>query len=180
MLLLSSQLTSVAPTAAPSMSSINNEGHGCVTIALSLPKLISLTGNWPNILAHICSPDFAYVTSILLGSYKLQGRLDPMIGNFQRLQDLNLNLNSVNGTIPSAIFQCTSLLSLQMTDNLLSGAIPTSLGTMTSLLNLDLSRNILNSGIPTELFSFKSVTSLVLPSNNLTGTIPSTFTGLSL
>lgn len=50
--LISSQPTSVAPTlqitAAPTMSTINYEGRGCVAIALAIPKLFTLTGNFPS------------------------------------------------------------------------------------------------------------------------------------
>ncbi|KAJ1629446.1 hypothetical protein T492DRAFT_1011041, partial [Pavlovales sp. CCMP2436] len=63
----------------------------------------------------------------------------------------NLNVNSLNGPIPSTIGKLNKLTSFDLGFNQLSGPIPSTIGQLTRLPYLQLTGNSLNGPIPSEL-----------------------------
>ena len=103
-------------------------------------------------------------------------KTDPVVGNWfgvtvsgGNVTQLELNNNSLNGTIPSDIGDLTSLTILRLHANSLSGSIPTEIGNLTSLTTLWLHDNSLSGSIPTEIGNLTSLTDLRLHQNSLSG-----------
>ncbi|XLU99834.1 hypothetical protein S245_014174 [Arachis hypogaea] len=94
------------------------------------------------------------------------------IQHLQELTDLFLSDNSIK-TIPSWLWNKTTLESLEISNNLLMGEISPSICNLQSLINLDLSFNNLFGMIPSCLGSFsQSLQLLNVSGNKLTGNIP--------
>ncbi len=92
--------------------------------------------------------------------------------NAGRVIFLNLDRNSLSGSIPAALGDLTKLVTLDLYDNSLSGSIPAALGDLTNLEKLSLYYNDLTGSIPAELGDLTNLTSLHLYSNSLSGSIP--------
>lgn len=88
---------------------------------------------------------------------------------------INLNNNSLNGTIPSELGDITSLVELFLGNNSLTGNIPSEIGNLQFLDILWLSDNQLTGSIPSEIGSLSFLKNLLLRNNQLTGHIPTTF-----
>ena len=79
----------------------------------------------------------------------------------------------VSGTIPSTIFNMSSLKVLDLTFNGLFGSLPKNMcDHLPRLEMLLLSTNQLSGQIPSDLFKCRELQSLWLPYNNFTGVIP--------
>jgi Leucine-rich repeat (LRR) protein len=70
---------------------------------------------------------------------------------------LELSLNQISGSIPTAIQQLTSLEYLDVSFNELTGTIPSALGRLTSLQYLNLKSSELTGTIPSELGSLSQL-----------------------
>ena len=119
------------------------------------------------------------VTGLDLNSNSLNGTISPKIGDLTQLIQLNLSNNSLNGTIPIEIGSFIELTQLNLSSNYLTGIIPTEIETLTGLTTLNLNNNSLEGTIPIEIGSFIELTQLNLSSNYLTGTIPTIATPLN-
>ena len=93
-------------------------------------------------------------------------------GTPQRVTNLRLWNESLNGTIPAVLSRLTGLKALYLAYNQLTGTIPAELGTMTSLTHLGLMNNRLTGQIPAELRNLTDLRQFALQHNQLTGTIP--------
>ncbi|KAE8691971.1 Detected protein of unknown function [Hibiscus syriacus] len=103
----------------------------------------------------------------------LAGEFPASLCNLSALSVLNLNNNSLGGTIPKCIGNfSSSLLEIDLRNNNFHGPIPCSLGELSELESLDLSSNNLHGRIPTELKNLGFLAVLNLSQNNLTGHIP--------
>ena len=76
----------------------------------------------------------------LSGNY-FHHRLPKWLYSFSRLEFLNLGLNSLQGTISSAIGNLTSTISIDLSKNELGGKLPRSLGNLYNLREIKLSSN---------------------------------------
>ncbi|GMN44606.1 hypothetical protein TIFTF001_013800 [Ficus carica] len=92
--------------------------------------------------------------------------------NFSSPAILDLSYNNFS-TIPTWVFELTSLTSLNLTDIGCSGRIPEGIQNLTSLLDLDLSYNYFNSSMPDWLYELNHLEVLRLRGNELRGTISS-------
>ncbi|KAJ9678528.1 hypothetical protein PVL29_020651 [Vitis rotundifolia] len=98
----------------------------------------------------------------------------PWLFNFTTtLVHLDLHLNAhLNGSIPDAFGNMTSLKYLHMYGNQLQGSIPEAFGNMTSLEQLYLHGNKLEGEIPKSLSNLCRLQELYLGYNNLSGQLP--------
>ncbi|CAH2044017.1 unnamed protein product [Thlaspi arvense] len=86
---------------------------------------------------------------------------------------IELQGNSLNGTIPWDIGHCEKLLCLNFSQNHLSGIIPWEISTLPSIADVDLSHNLLTGTIPSDFGSSKTITTFNVSYNQLIGPIPS-------
>ncbi|CAM8909365.1 unnamed protein product [Rhodiola kirilowii] len=119
-----------------------------------------------------------HVTNILLKSQSLQGFLPPELADLPFIQQIDLSLNYLNGTIPPE-WGKTQLTNISLIGNRLSGSIPKEIGNISTLLELVLMINQLSETLPPELGNLSSIRRMLLTSNNFTGEIPATFAKLT-
>ncbi|KAJ6835169.1 putative leucine-rich repeat receptor-like protein kinase [Iris pallida] len=92
--------------------------------------------------------------------------------NFTRLSTLDLSGNGIISTIPSWLFNVSSLVHLDLSSNGFRGSIPADVENLSSLEVLDLSVNILQGGIPKELGNICKLHTLGLGSMNISRSLP--------
>ena len=112
------------------------------------------------------------VTSLDLRVNGLRGSIPSALGQLQNLTYLNLRGNQLSGAIPQGLGQLQNLEKLYLYDNQLSGSIPQSLGQLQNLEVLNLRDNQLSGAIPPALGQLQSLIYLVLRVNGLSGSIP--------
>ena len=86
------------------------------------------------------------------------------------LNTLVLSGNQLSGEIPESIRECTVLQELWLDNNLFNGSIPQHLNK--ALTTLNLSMNELSGSIPDAFGSILGLEQLSLAHNNLSGSIP--------
>ncbi|GJP71485.1 hypothetical protein CLOP_g2316 [Closterium sp. NIES-67] len=86
-----------------------------------------------------------------------------------QIEIISLPNVALNGSIPPAISQLTSLVSLNLSRNALTGPIPAAITAFPHLASLDLSFNQLNGSIPAGMASMPSLHLLYLNDNDLAG-----------
>ena len=138
----------------------------------------------------------SYVTAIELPRNRLSGTLSDEIGQFTKLEILNLSDNSLVGNLPDSLNNLMGLKTLDLShnqfngnitntfsslnrlkildisDNDISGKIPNNLGKLNELEILNLSDNNFRNKIPINLFRLQNLIELNLKNNALTGFIP--------
>ncbi|GKF08605.1 leucine-rich repeat-containing protein, partial [Tanacetum coccineum] len=90
-------------------------------------------------------------------------------GNLTKLLHLHIRYNNFNGSIPSQLFQLTTLRYLDMSGNKLEGKLGPELGSFRKLTTLKLSGNRFQGPIPAQLFALESLQHLDLSYNKLEG-----------
>lgn len=119
-----------------------------------------------------------YVTNLDLSSNNLQGEIPAEIGDFSRLNRLNLAKaeedealpNNITGTIPEEICKLTSLEWLYLSNNQLEGQIPENIGNLVNMRHMHLWDNKLTGSIPESIWTGMSkLEHLLLKDNELTG-----------
>ncbi|KAG5525269.1 hypothetical protein RHGRI_031822 [Rhododendron griersonianum] len=119
------------------------------------------------------------ITHIDLKSYGLKGTLLNLnFSSLPHLLILDLENNSLCGTIPSSIGCLSRLTNLSLSTNRLSGSIPPIMGQLSNLKTLKLNQNQIGGTIPHEIRFLVSLMELTLYSNNLMGTIPASIGNL--
>ncbi|KAJ9678526.1 hypothetical protein PVL29_020649 [Vitis rotundifolia] len=144
-----------------------------------LPSLIDLNLQYCS-LPPLTTPSLSPVNSsaplaVLDLSYNdFDSSLYQWLFNFTTtLVHLDLYSNAhLNGSIPEAFGNMTSLEYLDMSGNQLQGSIPEAFGNMTSLEELYLEENKLEGEIPKSLSNLCRLQHLNLQSNNLSGQLP--------
>ncbi|KAG6656305.1 leucine-rich repeat receptor-like protein kinase TDR [Carya illinoinensis] len=106
-------------------------------------------------------------------SAKLIGKIPDFIG-CKSLSKIELQGNSLNGSIPWDIGHCERLLCLNLSRNSLTGIIPWEISILPSVADVDLSRNFLTGTIPSNFGNCTTLESFNVSYNMLTGPIPST------
>jgi len=107
----------------------------------------------------------------------LTGTLPSEIGLLSNLNTINLNNNSLTGTLPSEIGLLSNLNTIDLGDNSLTGTLPSEIGLLSKLNTIDF-RGILNydsltGTLPSEIGLLSNLTHIDLWDNSLTGTFPS-------
>ncbi|XVF49389.1 hypothetical protein PTKIN_Ptkin04bG0007700 [Pterospermum kingtungense] len=105
-------------------------------------------------------------------SAKLTGKIPDFIG-CKNLYRVELQGNSLNGTIPWDIDHCEKLVTLDLSSNLFTGIIPWEISTLPSITAVDLSHNFLTGTIPSNFENCTTLENFNVSYNLLTGPIPS-------
>jgi Leucine-rich repeat (LRR) protein len=114
-----------------------------------------------------------HVISLDMDNNSIKGTISTEIGNLTNLQYLGLANNQLTGNIPTEIGNLTNLQYLSLNQNQLTGSIPTQIGNLPNLEFLALNSNQLTGSIPTEIGNLtKLYFGLYLGQNQLTGSIP--------
>lgn len=121
-------------------------------------------------------------TSLLrlrLGSNGLSGVIpSPTFATLETLTYLELENNSLTGSIPSELGSCQKLALLNLAQNKLSGVLPEQLGNLSHLQVMKLQSNNLVGEIPTQITQLPQLSILNISWNSLSGSIPSSISGL--
>ena len=94
--------------------------------------------------------------------------------------ELQLQNNSLNGTIPESIGNLKDLTILYLYHNHLTGGIPKTIFSLTKLQHLALHQNKIHDSIPTTIGDLRSLVVLSLFSNDMSGTITDAICNLTL
>lgn len=100
-------------------------------------------------------------------------------GKMILLEELDLESNQFQGSIPEEMFGLVNLASLYLYDNELTGQFPQGLSKITSLTELDLHSNNIEGTLPTEIGKFSTLSKLYLGNNKIMGQIPTQLFGLT-
>ncbi|KAM5582259.1 receptor-like protein 6 [Rosa sericea] len=133
---------------------------------------INISSTVPNTLAN-----FSRLTSLVLISCNMFGKLPFSLGNLRHLIYLYLSANEFSGQIPS-FANLTQLTHLSLRQNHISGTIPCFFGNLTQLTYLSLGENHINGTIPCFFGNLTQLVTLRLGSNQLSGPIPSSLGNL--
>ncbi|KAI3879792.1 hypothetical protein MKX03_000411, partial [Papaver bracteatum] len=107
----------------------------------------------------------------------LTGELPDEFANLPYLQEIDLNVNYLSGSIPKA-WKTLPLVNLAMLANNIGGPIPKEIAEIVTLQHLVLTDNQLEGPLPPELGKLTRLTQLALSGNNFTGVLPETFANL--
>uniref|UniRef100_A0A0E0IUH5 Receptor kinase-like protein Xa21 n=1 Tax=Oryza nivara TaxID=4536 RepID=A0A0E0IUH5_ORYNI len=107
----------------------------------------------------------------------ISGSIPDDISNLKNLQYFDLSKNSFTGSLPSSLGNLTELNYMNLESNSFSGRIPSTLGNLGMLELLVLSSNNFAGQVPVELFNSTAV-SVDLSYNNLEGSIPQEISNL--
>ncbi|OMO86480.1 hypothetical protein COLO4_21145 [Corchorus olitorius] len=113
------------------------------------------------------------VVALDLSFNELYGDIPFSISKLKQLEFLDVRNNSLTGSIPENVGNCTSFQVLELNDNHLSGHIPPELGKLTELFDLNVANNNLEGPIPDNLSSCTNLNSLDISNNKISGSIPS-------
>ncbi|RZC54369.1 hypothetical protein C5167_013221 [Papaver somniferum] len=97
--------------------------------------------------------------------------------NLPYLQEIDLNVNYLSGSIPKA-WKTLPLVNLAMLANNIGGSIPKEIAEIVTLQHLVLQDNQFEGPLPPELGKLTRLTQLALSGNNFTGVLPETFANL--
>ena len=107
-----------------------------------------------------------------VGDNLLQGTIPTALLQCSHLRVLNININNFNGAIPEGWENIKKLETIDLSENRLSGSIPSSIFTSNTIQHFLLQSNLLTGSIPTEIAVLKNATMISLSHNNLKGNIP--------
>ncbi|CAI5518917.1 unnamed protein product, partial [Closterium sp. Naga37s-1] len=139
----------------------------------SLTSLIAIDFSG-NLITGTIPAAFSRLTNLrllLLGVNQLSGPIDPLT-SLPQLQQLNLDQNSFNTSIPSDISKLTALQFMNLERNSFYGSIPSSMGSMAELKALVLRFNQLSGPIPDSFSRLHNLYQIKWDNNQLTGSIP--------
>ncbi|KAM4126236.1 hypothetical protein ACB094_01G373000 [Castanea mollissima] len=113
------------------------------------------------------------VTSLILTSMNLMGKLSSEISQLSELQTLDLSYNkNITGQLPSSIGNLTNLINLNLIGCSFSGSIPDTIGNLQQLITLSLNNNSFSGRIPTSIGRLSNLYWLDLAENQLDGPLP--------
>ncbi|KAH0773355.1 hypothetical protein KY290_010492 [Solanum tuberosum] len=128
-----------------------------------LPNLETLH-LWENFQLSGYFPKTKWNSSTSLQKLQLKGLFPESLLKLTRIEDLYLQYNSLNGTIPSGIFSLPSLSRLVLSNNHFSGQFEDF--NSNSLILIDLSNNQLQGHLPNSIQNLVNLTDLDLSFNN--------------
>jgi len=160
------------------LTSWKNDTHYCrwtgVTCTTMRPwRVMSLNLTRQSLEGEIASSlaNLTLLSVLDLSSNRFFGQLPPL-HRLQLLETLRLNGNSLSGTIPDALTNCSKLIKLDLHKNQLSGTIPRQIDSLSNLEYLDLAHNNLTGTIPPTLPNLTNLHLFSIQANQLEGSIP--------
>lgn len=115
-----------------------------------------------------------HVMTIQLKGQNLSGIVPAEFGDLPYLQEIDLTLNYINGSIPTSLARLP-LVIVNLMGNRISGSIPKEIGDITTLEELNLEDNQLGGPLHENLGNLSNLRRLLLSANNFVGSIPETF-----
>lgn len=126
----------------------------------------SLAGEITSSLANL-----TFLSFLDLSSNRFFGQF-PLLNHLKQLDTLNTSFNSLEGTIPDALTNCSNLRKIDLSRNLLHGAIPPKIDSLTNLEYLNLGSNNLTGIIPATVRNLTQLNYVRLNDNKFEGRIP--------
>ncbi|KAL6907910.1 hypothetical protein ACP4OV_002080 [Aristida adscensionis] len=127
----------------------------------------SLSDNIPPTIGNLTKLEILY-----LHVNNLSGKIPPQLLQ-SSLQNLSLAWNPLSGYIPPNLFNNSlSLRYVNLENNSLSGSIPHGIGSLSLLDYLNLGHNQLSGTVPPAIFNMSNLQIMRLDHNNLTGSLP--------
>lgn len=122
-------------------------------------------------------PDsFANATSLVTlsaASCSIEGPIPSSLYNLSKLEILFLDFNHITGDLSESISSLKSLRYLSLFDNYLNGPIPYSICRVSSLQYIHLGGNLLTGTLPDCIGELTNLTAFYLTNNNMSGNVPS-------
>ncbi|GMP22094.1 hypothetical protein CsSME_00000263 [Camellia sinensis var. sinensis] len=113
------------------------------------------------------------IEAVDLSRNNFTGGIPIQVGGLQNVKYLSFSSNLLSGPIPLSFCHTNNVLMLiDLSNNSLSGTIPAGLGNCTSLISLHLARNNLRGNIPNELKAATNFIFLQLNGNHFSGPFP--------
>ncbi|KAL3929296.1 MAG: hypothetical protein SGBAC_012273, partial [Bacillariaceae sp.] len=138
---------------------------------LELQHNFGIEGRMENLLVNMQK-----LTYLDVSSTSVSGFLPSM--EIQKLRALHARGSFVTGTVPSEIGTWSSLTTLNLGQSGITGTIPSQLGFLRNLEAVNLSYLKMNGTLPTELSRLESISSLELRVSYFTGTLPTEYAQL--
>jgi Leucine-rich repeat (LRR) protein len=183
-------LSNTLPTAIfslPSLSSLTlNSNSLSFTFQgigiMSNLRTLDLTNTNLESLQYIEELNFTALENLRLASNSLQGKIPSSLFDLSNLLDLNLSYNQFTGELDINIGKLTGLERFMAYGNRMQGPLPSELGLLTNLVLLELSENGFTGTLPSELELLTSLRTLsihqVISQDGLRGKLLP-FTGLT-
>lgn len=120
------------------------------------------------------------VTGLALKGRELEGELPPQTKLLTSLKLLQLDDTTLTGTIPTILFDLTSLAEIHLSKtNSIVATIPTQVARLTNLKFLQLSGKGYYGTLPTEIGLLTDMVDLKISESSINGTIPTEWNGLA-
>lgn len=105
-----------------------------------------------------------------LGENGFSGHIPYSVGELKKLQELHLDHNNMSGELPSALSNCTDLITIDLKSNHFSGILAkVNFSNLPNLKTLDLLYNNFSGTIPESIYSCSNLIALRLSGNKLKG-----------
>ncbi|KAJ1426541.1 Serine/threonine-protein kinase, active site [Sesbania bispinosa] len=183
-ILFNNKLSNVLPKSLTNCTSLarvriqNNHLNGSIPQELTLlPNLTFLDMSNNNFQGQI-PPNLGNLQYFNISGNSFGNPLPSSIWNASNLQIFSAASSKITGQIPDFI-GCQTIYRIELQGNSINGSIPWDIGHCQKLILLNLSRNSLTGIIPWEISTLPSITDVDLSHNSLTGTIPSNFNNCS-
>ncbi|KAI5083091.1 hypothetical protein GOP47_0002834 [Adiantum capillus-veneris] len=145
-------------------------------LGLKLPNLTFLNMEFNMLMGTIPQSlgNCSHLDYLLMGfNYNISGTIPQALFQAQFISQLDLQFNSMSGSIPYQIRNLTSLQKAFLNNNQFAGSLPEELGMLASIQVLTLEHNSLRGNFPNQLFNCTSLMGLSLHDNNFIGPISS-------
>ncbi|XBI45489.1 hypothetical protein VPH35_109947 [Triticum aestivum] len=118
--------------------------------------------------AHIIN--LGYLVTLNLGRNNFSGKIPDSIGHLKRMEEFYFDRNDMSGDLPSALSNCTNLITVDFKSNKFSGELnKVDFSNFPNLTTLDLLYNNFTGTIPESIYSCSKLIALRLSANNLHG-----------
>jgi len=122
----------------------------------------------------------SFIQEIILINFGLSGQLeDGIFENIPSITSMDLQKNSLRGSLPTSLGKLLSLERLILSSNFLRGTIPDSLSNLVHVNYVELSNNSFSGTLPTCLLRMQTIYLLQMQLNKFSGEIHSDFGSLS-
>ncbi|XP_045800997.1 probable leucine-rich repeat receptor-like serine/threonine-protein kinase At3g14840 isoform X6 [Trifolium pratense] len=128
----------------------------------------------------VAGDNFCHVLTIDLNGQSLPGTLPPELNKLRYLQIIDLSRNYLSGTVPKEWGTMTALIKISLHGNRLTGSIPVEIANISTLQILEVWTNQMSGHLPPELGNLTKIRTLRISSNNFTGELPVTLAKLTI